>query len=55
MLRMIAYLLMLGALAPDPGSTQITLKAMSDPMPKRSGGILGFLKNVMGFLEITSL
>ena len=34
---------------------KITLKAMSDPMPKRSGGILGFLKNVMGFLEITSL
>lgn len=32
--RMIAHLLMLGALAPDPGSTQITLKAMTFDVPE---------------------
>ena len=41
MLSMIAYLLMLGALAPDPGSTQITIKAMTFDLPESEVMLLG--------------
>lgn len=40
MVRMVVHLLMLGALAPDPGATQVTLKAMSFDEPEMEVVIL---------------